>query len=61
MNKKFNMTIKQGAAHDSVSVETDAGMTKVDMSHMTKRERSDVTELVVDAFCAHSNYRPLYS
>jgi len=57
MNKIFNMTIKMGAAHDTVSIETDAGMTKVDRSHMTKRERSDMTELVVDAYSDHSHYK----
>ena len=61
MSKKFNIKIRMNAACDTVAVETDAGKTVVDRSDLTKREKSSIRELVVDAFCDHANDRRLYA
>lgn len=60
MPKRFNMTIRMNASHDEISVTTDAGTTTVDRSEFNKHERQSLTELIVDAFCDHSLFKPLY-
>lgn len=57
---KFNITIRQNAARNDVTVETDAGKTIVDLAELTRVERDGVRELVVNAFCRHNKMVELY-
>jgi len=57
---KFNITIKQNAATNTVQVETDIGKTLVDMSELSNIERIGVRELVVNSFCRHNRFVEMY-
>jgi len=57
---KFNITIKQNAATNTVQVETDIGKTLVNMSELSNIERIGVRELVVNSFCRHNRFVEMY-
>ncbi len=56
----FNLTIRQNAAVNSVTIETDTGKQVIDRSSISKSHANMIRMLVVNSYCEHVGYAPIY-